>query len=153
MTRQYIKTAKVLFAFLFISLLFYACQKQSTVTGDSDMRKVKGTVPVARELPDETGGFGALSFLSKVDISAPQDGVIKKIYYREGDFVKQGTEILLLENLQINLAVERAENNYSQALAACELARSRLLEGRFNAEAQLLALEKAGAELVLVKRK
>ncbi len=132
-------------------LLCFACGKQAD-TGN-EARKVKGAAAVIREMPDEASGFGSLSFLSKVDITAPQEAVIKKLFFREGDFVRQGQKVILLENPQINLAVERAENNYSQALAACNLADSRLLEGIFQAEAQLLALEKAEAELTLAKRK
>jgi len=140
--------------FLFIqmtTLLFIACKKQPVI--NNEIRKVKGSAAVIRELADETSGFGSLSFVSKIDITSPQDAVIKKIIYREGDFVQKGDVLLLLENPQIQLAVERAENNYSQLLAACNLSESRLLEGGFQAEAQLLTLEKAEAELAFAKRK
>ena len=134
------------------ALLLPSClNSASKITNEA--RKVKGASAVVREIPDEAAGFGSLSFLSKVDIAAPQEAVIKKLFFREGDFAKQGEKIIQLENPQINLAVERAENNYSQALAACNLANSRLLEGIFQSEAQLLALEKTEAELVLAKRK
>jgi RND family efflux transporter MFP subunit len=143
---------KILFLFQLTLVFFFACAKHNLDLAD-EPRKIKGTAAVIRELPDEVSGFGSLSFLSKVDITSPQEGVIKKLYFREGDFVKQGELLVLLENPQIKLAVERAENNYSQALAACNLASSRLIEGVFQAEAQLLSLEKAEAELVLAKRK
>jgi len=119
----------------------------------NEARKVRGTAAFTREMPDEASGFGSLSFLSKVDITSPQEAVIRKLNFREGDFVGQGQIVVQLENPQINLAVERAENNYSQALAARNLADSRLLEGVFQAEAQLLALDKADMELSLAKRR
>jgi RND family efflux transporter MFP subunit len=134
-------------------LLFLSCGGKRKTTGEEEIRSVRGVPAAVRELPDETGGFGSLSFLTKVDIAAPQDGRIKKLYFREGDTVEQGSPVVLLENSQIGLAVERAENNYSQAKAARDLARSRLLEGEFQAEAQLLSVEKAEAELAQVKRK
>jgi RND family efflux transporter MFP subunit len=133
-------------------LLIFACAKNSVNDG-SKTRKVKGVSVTVREIPDEISGFGSLSFLSKVDITSPQEAVIKRLFFREGDFVTQGELIIQLENPQINLAVERAENNYTQALAACNLANSRLLEGIFQSEAQLLTLDKAEAELVLAKRR
>jgi len=142
---------KILLFIQLTSLFCFACTKHSANVID-ETRKVRSCTAVIRELPDETSGFGSLSFLSKVDVASPQDAVIKKILYREGDYVRQGNQLLLLENPQINLAVERAENNYSQALAAYNLAGSRFLEGMFQAEAQLLALEKADAELVFAKR-
>jgi len=143
---------KIVFLLQLIILLFLTCKSQ-TANINNEIRRVRGTSVILREQPDETGGFGSLSFMSKVDITAPQEAVIKKLYYREGDFVNQGTLIIQLENPQINLAVERAENNYSQVLAARNLASSRLLEGTFQAEAQLRSLEKADAELILAKRR
>jgi RND family efflux transporter MFP subunit len=143
-----------LLTFLFLPpLFFFACAGKGQSSEDGEARKVKGTSALFRELPDETGGFGTLSFLAKVDIAAPQDGKIGKLYFREGDRVRRGEPVILLENPQIVLAVERAKNNYSQAAAARELAVSRLLEGEFQAEAQLLSIEKAEAELVQVKKK
>ena len=139
--------------FLHITLLFcFSCDKQILNT-NNEVRRVRGIITAQREQPDEATGFGSLSFLTKVDITSPQDAVIKKLFFREGDNVKQGQIIILLENPQINLAVERAENNYSQAMAAYNLSGSKLLEGTFQAEAQLLALEKAEIELSLAKRK
>jgi len=144
--------ANILFI-LHITLLFcFSCDKQLLNT-NSEARSVRGIIVAEREKPDEAAGFGSLSFLTKVDITSPQEAVIKKLFFREGDKVKQGQIIIQLENLQINLAVERAENSHSQAMAAYNLASSRLLEGTFQAEAQLLALEKAEIELSLAKRK
>ena len=146
-------TRNILLLFLLTVLGFYACEKNTGEAGSIETRKVRGAAAVVRDIPDEASGFGTLSFLSKVEITSPQDGVISKLFFREGDFVRQEAQALLLENPQIKLAVERAENNYSQAMAARDLAQSRLTEGRFQAEAQLLAIVKAEAELVLYKRK
>jgi len=141
---------KILIIIQLTAVFCFACAKQPI---GLETRKVRGTAAAIREVPEETSGFGSLSFLTKIDITAPQEAVIKKLYFREGDSVRQGEIVLLLENPQINLAVERAGNNYSQALAACNLANSRLIEGIFNAEAQLLSLEKAEAEIAAAKRR
>ncbi|MCL2065919.1 MAG: efflux RND transporter periplasmic adaptor subunit [Treponema sp.] len=140
-----------IWVFVLPALVFSACAEKGH--SEIEARKVRGAAAVIRELPDEAEGFGTLSFLAKVDITSSQEGVISKLYFREGDYVRSGAQVLLIENPQIKLAVERAENNYSQAQAACDLARSRLLEGKFMAEAQLLAIEKSEAELLLIKRK
>jgi len=139
---------------LIISLIFlfcFACRKNANI--NDEPKSVRVTPAVIRKQPDEASGFGSLSFLTKVDITSPQEAVIKKLYFREGDYIQQNQIIILLENPQINLAVERAENNYTQALAARNLAVSRLLEGVFQAEAQLLSLDKSSAELALAKKK
>jgi len=147
---------KLMAVFILIALLFHSCSKQKAAFAAdplNETKKVRAAAAALREFPDEVSGFGSLSFISKIDIFSPQDAVIKKIYFREGDFAHKGEMILRLENPQIQIAVERAQNALSQALAACNLASSRLMEGMFQAEAQLLSIEKAEKELVLVKRK
>jgi RND family efflux transporter MFP subunit len=143
---------KILILIQLTVLFCLSCAKQGANIHD-ETRRVRGAAAAVRELPDEAAGFGSLSFLSKVDITSPQEAVIKRLYFREGDFVRQGEVALLLENPQIVLAVERAENNYTQVLAARNLSDSRLIEGIFQAEAKLLGLEKSEAELALAKRK
>ena len=142
---------KIIIFIPLILILLFSCKKQ--IDSVSNPKAVRAAPVIAREHPDETSGFGSLSFISKIDITSPQEAVIKKLYFREGDYIRAGELALQLENPQINLSVERAQNNYSQASASRSLTNSRLLEGMFQAEAQLLSLEKAEAELALAKRK
>jgi len=137
---------------LFISMMLcvMGCAQKS-VPDSNQIPKVKAAPALSREQADETGGFGNLSFLAKIDITTTQEGVIRKLSFREGDDVKMGEPVIVLENPQIVLAVERAENTYTQALAALNLAKSRMLESEFQAEAQLLSLEKSEAELARAK--
>jgi RND family efflux transporter MFP subunit len=116
------------------------------------VREVRVVAAALRELPDEVSGFGVLSYVKKVDIAAAQEGVIARLYRREGEEVREGEVLALIENTQIKLAVDRAENACAQALAGTELARALLVEGEFQAEAQLRALEKAAGELAQVRR-
>jgi RND family efflux transporter MFP subunit len=97
--------------------------------------------------PNEVRGFGSLSFLTKNDVSVLQEGEIAAIYYREGDEIKAGDILALLENPHLSIAVEVSEQEYNQAEAAYQLAKTRLLEGEFNAEAELLSLRRSEAEL------
>ena len=142
---------------LFIPLLFvltvmlFSCGK----TGASPqgyIPRIKITAAEEKMLAEEVSGFGSLAFLTKVDVNAPQDGVIRRIHYREGSTVSRGIRIIELENPQIDLAVGRADNAYSRAAAALRLSRSRLLEGEFNAEAIILSIAKTEAELDLAKK-
>jgi multidrug efflux pump subunit AcrA (membrane-fusion protein) len=98
-------------------------------------------------MDDEIRGFGSLSFHKKVDLAAPSDAVLETLYYREGDSVDAGEIAAVLVNPQISLAVRRAEDAYSQAVAAGDLAQAQLAEGEFRAEARILENEKAGIEL------
>jgi RND family efflux transporter MFP subunit len=102
--------------------------------------------------PDEVTGFGSLSFLQKNDIRTQQDGEIAAIYHREGEEVRKGDMIALLKNPRLSIAVEVSEEEYTQAEAAYQLANIRLLEGEFNAEAELLSLGRSEAELLEKRR-
>jgi RND family efflux transporter MFP subunit len=101
----------------------------------------------AVDKPDEVTGFGVLSFLQKNDISARQEGEIAAIYYREGEEVREGQILALLKNPRLTIAVEVSEEEYDRAESAYQLAKIRLFEGEFNAEAELLSLERAEGEL------
>ncbi|MDR2370094.1 MAG: efflux RND transporter periplasmic adaptor subunit [Treponema sp.] len=138
-------------ALIFILFVFSSCGKNAEENPDP-VREVKAAAAVMRELSEETGGFGTLSYITKFDISSPQDGTVGKILFREGDAVRRGDVLVRLENPQIVLAVGRAGNALTQAEAALNLARSRLLEGEFQAEAEILIIAKAEAELAQARR-
>ncbi|MDR2103502.1 MAG: efflux RND transporter periplasmic adaptor subunit [Treponema sp.] len=131
-----------------VFLVFSACRGEDTPPDGEAALRVHGQAVTVREIADEVSGFGALSFLKKVDIAAPQDGVLARLFFREGDRVQAGDLVAIFENPQISLAKGRAENSYAQAEAALGNARARLLEGEFQAEARILEIKKAEAELV-----
>ncbi|HPC72724.1 MAG TPA: efflux RND transporter periplasmic adaptor subunit [Treponema sp.] len=149
-------------AMLFILLIFIiplvipGCSKAEAETANSNLSEQIHAVRVCqvRELsiPDEISGFGSLSFLKKVDITSPQEGTITQLLRKEGSPVVRGTVVAVLENPQITLAVRRAQNARDQAAAALTLARSKLLEGSFQAEARILELGKNEAELAQAKK-
>jgi RND family efflux transporter MFP subunit len=141
--------------FLYSPLLFLilsACGGEDSPVPAETAVPVRGQAAVIRELADEIHGFGALSFLKKVDIAVPQDAVLVRLFFREGDRVRRGERIAVLENPRISLAVDRAESGHTQAEAARENALARLLEGEFQAEAQILGIQKAEAELVQARK-
>ena len=134
--------------FIFIVL---SCTKAQTVP-DGFIHRVRIAAAEVQLMSEEISGFGSLSYLTKVDIAASQDGTISSLHYREGSIVPRGAVIAQLENPQIDLALGRAENAYSQAESALRLSRSRLLEGEFRAEAEILSIERAKAELEQAQR-
>jgi RND family efflux transporter MFP subunit len=136
---------------LFFSAVFFSCGK-ANASADSYLPRVKTVLAEEKIFSDEISGFGSVSFLTKVDVNASQEGVIRRIHFREGTVVPSGAKLVEMDNPQLDLAVGRAENTYSQAAAALKLSRSRLLEGEFRAEAEILGIAKAEAELVQAKK-
>ena len=110
-------------------------------------------VPVTvRETSEEVNGFGSLSYLKKIELGSSLDGILKTLSFREGDRIRKGDVVGVLQNPQINLAARRAEDAYSQALSALDLSRARLRDGEFHIEARLLENEKSREELDQAKR-
>jgi RND family efflux transporter MFP subunit len=141
-----ISIKKLLGTALCCTLLPFSCSKVQA-SSENGIARVKAAVVEERLVRDTATGFGPLSFITKVDIAAPQDGKVSRLYYREGDRAFEGSPAVLLENPQISLAVRRAEDGFSQAEAALRLVRARLAEGEHAAEAELLGIARAEAEL------
>ena len=138
------------FLLIFTAVLF-SCVK-AHASADGAVLRVKTSLAEEKILTEEISGFGSLTFLTKVDVNASQEGVIRRIYYREGALAPNNAKLVEMDNPQIDLAVSRAENGYVQAKAALKLSRSRLQEGEFRAEAEILGIAKAEAELVQAKK-
>jgi multidrug efflux pump subunit AcrA (membrane-fusion protein) len=119
----------------------------TTQKGENPAMSVRVAQAEIADKPNEVRGFGSLSFLKKNDISSRQDGEIAAIYYREGKEVRVGDILALLKNPRLSIAVEVAEQEFTQAETAYQLAKTRLLEGEFNAEAELLSLKRSEMEL------
>ncbi|GMO48525.1 MAG: efflux RND transporter periplasmic adaptor subunit [Termitinemataceae bacterium] len=112
-----------------------------------NVKKVKGEVVKQSEIPNTIDGFGTLSYQKKVDVISKQEGSLAKIYFKEGQKINKGDVVVMLENPQILLAVERAENMLEQAESALFLAEAALFDAELQAEANLLSLEKSDAEM------
>jgi RND family efflux transporter MFP subunit len=130
----------------------FSCRFDRLESGGKAARELRITVAAEQELTDRITGFGALSFVKKVDIASAQDGVLSRLYRREGDTVGEGELLARIVNPQIDLASGRAENAYAQAQAASELARARLSGGELQAEASIRSLEKSDAEFAQAER-
>ena len=103
------------------------------------------------EREEEVSGFGSFSFLKKFELISPIEGILETLSFREGEPVGKGDIVGVLRNPQVNLAARRAEDSYSQALAAMDLAIARLRDGEYYAEARLLENEKSHEQLLQAK--
>jgi RND family efflux transporter MFP subunit len=132
-----------------LAFLLFSCAniKKSAEGGEGRAQQVTAIEARIVERPEVIEGFGPLSYVKKNDVTSIHDAEIARLLFREGDTITAGTLLAVLNNPQITLAAEKAKNEYTQAQAAHELARIKLLEGEFNAEAELLNIEKAEADL------
>jgi RND family efflux transporter MFP subunit len=144
------KKYALILTLVILAAFFTGCAKKAVL--ENAPKKVKAAVAERITVNDEISGFGSLSFITKVDIAAPHDAAVKQLFFREGDFARRGEIVCLLENPQIRIAVEHAENTRRQAEAALALTKSRLCEGRLAAEAGLLSIERDEASLAESRR-
>jgi RND family efflux transporter MFP subunit len=95
--------------------------------------------------------FGTLKFRKKADITSAVDGIIKEIFFDEGDRVTAGAELATVTNIQLNIRLEQAEAALFSAESAWKLSQTQYREGIFQVESRLIALEKS--RLILEQKK
>lgn len=143
--------ASVLFrwvaALAVISALMPSCSQNLAHEAAVAPQPVRMIPVTTRETSEQVKGFGSLSFLKKFELSSPVDGVLESLYFREGEQISRGDIVALVKNPQINLAARRAEDAYSQALSALDIAMARLRDSEYSAEARFLSNEKSRDEL------
>ena len=132
---------------LMVSPAFFSCAKTQAQETDDSPIPVRVSPVTVKESAEEVKGFGSLSFLKKFELVSPLDGILGTLRFREGDSLARGDVVAVLNNPQVILAARRAEDAYSQALAALDLAEARLRDGEYQAEARLLENEKSREEL------
>ncbi|GMO25521.1 MAG: efflux RND transporter periplasmic adaptor subunit [Termitinemataceae bacterium] len=145
--KYHIVVSMPLGAILSVLMIISSCANLDKDKNGDLVKKVKGETVQTRNIPNNVDGFGTLSYQKKVDIVSSQDAEISKIVFKEGQAVKSGDIIALLNNPQIILAVERAENALEQSEAALYLSKTQLFDTELQAEANLLSLEKSDAEM------
>ncbi len=68
-------------------------------------------------LPMRVVGDATIASARSAQVSAGVDGVVKSVYVREGDFVKQGTVLADLEDWNYRADLAAAEGKYEEAVA------------------------------------
>ncbi|MGB9720878.1 MAG: efflux RND transporter periplasmic adaptor subunit [bacterium] len=86
------------------------------------------------EIVSKVSADGELKAKSQVDISAETIGRIKKIYYKEGDFVKKGSLLIELDDTQAGANYKLSEVRLKQAEQVFERTRSLYEKGLISKE-------------------
>ena len=135
--------------FLFLVLL--SCTNTSKQEAEEAPLPVRMVPVTLKETTEEVNGFGSLTYLKKIELLSPLDGILEILHFREGDSIATGDVVGVLNNPQVTLAARRAEDAYSQALSALDLSLARLRDGELNIEARLLENGKSRKELAQAK--
>ncbi len=85
------------------------------LTQKSKAETVEVQVAKKGDITSKVSADGTLKAKAQVDISAETIGRIKKIYYKEGDFVKKGNLLIELDDVQARANYNLAEAQLKQA--------------------------------------
>lgn len=126
--------------------LFSGCNKKTDLPEGLNIVRpeVSAEVIVAerQKVIPEISSFGSITFKSKADITPAVDGTIKAILFEEGERVKQGWLLAVIENLQLEIQANQAVTNINQAEAALNLTEVKYWEGFLQVDARLLSIDK-----------
>ena len=136
----------ILLFFVFTSLA--SCRGNQIPEQNNSPPLVRISIAEERDHREEINGFGSLTYTKKFEVFSALDGTMDTLYFREGDLIYTGDLIAVINNPQVNLAVRRAEEAYSQALAALDIAMVRLRDSVYHAEIRLLQNQKSREELI-----
>ena len=99
------------------------------------------------KLLQDISSFGTISYSEKNDVTVQVEGILKKLYVKEGDRVYSGQILAEMENLQLQIQGQQGESALKSAQAEVNLAKTRLEEGHLAVEGNLLNLEKLELQL------
>ena len=110
--------------------LLSSCSRQA---GGADKDKAAAAVPVragvatTRPVAVELATFGRVQAVSTVSVKAQVTGVLQKVHFKKGDYVKQGAVLFTIDPAPFKAALDQAEAN---------LARDRVLAANARRDAE-----------------
>ncbi len=113
--------------------------------------RVQVTKLATMTVRDEAVGVGFVQARVPVSASAKINGVIRKVYVDQGDFVKKGQVLAQLENEDYRNQVAQAQSQLEAVQAALSSARAELLAAEARAQAGRSAVARSRAGLALAK--
>ena len=130
------------------SLMFSACGNRDKARA-SGTKNVKTVIPHKREAVSERTLPGVVNVAQEINIGFKTAGQISNIYVREGDYVREGTEMARLDDNDYRLQLRATEAQYNQMSA--EQGRMEELFRRNNVSGNDYEKFLAGYEQLLVQ--
>jgi len=123
------KLERYLFLSLLMILLLWGCSSKESKSleapsqGQSpnlEERRVEVIEVIPQTVSYQLTAIGSLKSPETVKISPKKAGIIKKIFVKEGDFVKKGQLLVQLDDVDAKLQLDRAEAKVWEARASLE---------------------------------
>ena len=142
---------KILTIFLAASLLLVACGKdkeekkettkqEATVTDEQkSVKSVEVAEVKTREMSKLFDSSAVWEPLAKVDFSTDKGGTVKKIFKKNGEFVKKGEVVVKLSDAQTEADFLQAKANYQTATSNYNIARNNYQKFKTLYDKQLIS--------------
>ncbi|QWR77415.1 efflux RND transporter periplasmic adaptor subunit [Candidatus Magnetomonas plexicatena] len=102
---------------LLVLIAAYGCNEKETTTKDEKAIKVQVAAVKTVFLKPFIEATGTLEPFERITISSEADGLIKKLYVSEGEAVKKGDPLVLIDTKDYSLELSRTQQAYKQAQA------------------------------------
>ena len=123
------KLERYLFLSLLMILLLWGCSSKESKSLEApsqgpspnlEERRVEVIEVIPQMVSYQLTAIGSLKSPETVKISPKKAGIIKKIFVKEGDFVKKGQLLVQLDDVDAKLQLDRAEAKVWEARASLE---------------------------------
>jgi membrane fusion protein, multidrug efflux system len=133
--------ARTKFAAAMLASLLWACQKPSRPAPPPPAVTVAH--PLQKEITDWNEYTGRLTAVESVEVRPRVSGHVDSIHFVEGQEVKEGALLFVIDKRPFQAEVNRAEARLSQAKAAQSLAKANLERAKKLASTQVISKEEA----------
>ncbi len=103
-----------------------ACQQEAATAPARTPPEVKVMTVVAKTIPDEEEFIGQTESFRPVEIRAQVTGIIKKVFFTEGNDVRKGESLYLIDPVPFKAAAGSVNGQVGQAVARLAQARAEL---------------------------
>ncbi len=128
---------------LLIPFIFAACKNTDVTSIENDSFHVETVMAEKTSEQEWLKTFGTVIYNKKYDITSLAEGTITDIRIRDGDYVKKGSILMKMRNIQYEIQQTQAENVLNSAEANLDQAKTDYAESRLYAEKKLISLDAA----------
>lgn len=134
--------------FLLLSLLIFpCCRNRQQAEISRPLPEVRTLIARRESVQPRLLLFGTVVQHSKADVFAAGEGRIESLLVEEGDRVARGQILTRLERTRLLIRRREAEAEVESKRALLQLTQQKLIQGKRDVEARLIAIENARAEL------
>lgn len=141
---KFLIIVSTVFFIIMIGIVGFRAGKQNKVNEDQNLAVIK--VKTIKLKPEKYVPFlnlhGSIEPFQKVDIVSKTSGVVQKVLVKEGESIKEGQPLVIMETLQLELELKKAEAGLESAVSAKKLAYEKYQKARNTAKSRLLEIEK-----------